>query len=69
MREVFASQRSIFKPTRLSFIFGDGGGKRGQKSGGLVAFQYTLSLLEWVVLSERPAAVKGAPLLRGEANP
>jgi len=32
-------------------------------------FTLPLSLLEGGVLSERPAAVKGAPALRGEANP
>src|SRR5207249_1947208 len=32
-------------------------------------FTLPLSLLEGGVLSERPAAVKGAPVLRGEANP
>ena len=32
-------------------------------------FALPLSLLEGGVLSERPAAVKGAPVLRGEANP
>ncbi len=32
-------------------------------------FTLPLSLLEGDVLSERPAAVKGAPVLRGEANP
>ena len=32
-------------------------------------FSLPLSLLEGGVLSERPAAVKGAPVLRGEANP
>ena len=32
-------------------------------------FTLPLSLLEGGVLSERPAAVKGAPALCGEANP
>src|SRR5213595_3163069 len=47
----------------------DGGGKRGQNSGGLVTFHSAPFPLGRGVLSERPAAVKGAPVLRGEANP
>src|SRR5947209_5487487 len=38
----------------------DGGGKRGQNSGGLVTFHSAPFPLGRGVLSERPAAVKGA---------
>src|SRR5207245_6925484 len=47
----------------------DGGGKRRQNSGGLVTFHSAPYPLGRGVLSDRPAAVKGAPVLRGEANP
>src|SRR6266699_4500509 len=45
---------------RCSFCFVDGGGKRGQNSGGLVTFHSAPFPLGRGVLSERPAAVKGA---------
>src|SRR5207302_8863606 len=49
--------------------FVDGGGKRAKTAVVWLLFTLPLSLLEGGVLSERPAAVKGAPALRGEANP
>ena len=44
-------------------------GKGAKTAVVWLLFTLPLSLLEGGVLSERPAAVKGAPALRGEANP